>query len=290
LDKTSDDLRFKKLAVALSSRLDRVKRGGPAQGEPQALDQPRASQPEAVFGFRKKLREACFPAAGSAFDKYFTSRTFYITQFACCLAVCMVTIFGLIDLLSHASAGHTVFRLLVEAPSFLILLALSFTPLVKRHSQLFALAFGIVALLIVFVSAQGVESKFPVTTGAATTTFLVILALFTVLPLKTPNAAILGLLTLALHHAYIVWAHVAINPGLQAGYSICVLSATLALVSVAYFRERVMRKSFLDDERATSKIAELRERLMTMAVQQNQTKSRPANKSARDKSIPGPSK
>jgi hypothetical protein len=51
-----------------------------------------------------------------------------------------------------------------------------------------------------------------------------------------------------------------------------------------------MRGSFSDHERATAKIAELRERLMTLAVQQNQTKSRAANKAAREKAMPAPPK
>jgi hypothetical protein len=113
---------------------------------------------------------------------------------------------------------------------------------------------------------------------------------FAVLPLKTPSAAILGMLTLALHHGYIAWTHTPINPGLQAGYSICVLSGTLAMVAVAYFREREMRSSFLEHERATAKIAELRERLMTLAVQQKQAKGRSSNKPLRDKSALGPLK
>jgi TIR domain len=282
-DKTNDDLYFKRLAVALSGRLDRVGRN--IQAEPKALVKLDASPPAGILALHKKL----FPAVSRGFDEYFTNRTFYIAQFACGLAVCLVTIFGLIDLLSHASAGHTVFRSLVEAPTFLLLLAFSFTPLAKRNAQTFALTFGIIALLIIFISSQRVESTYPVTTGAATTTFMVALAVFTVLPLKTPHAAILGVLTLVTHHIYIMWTHTPINPGLQAGYSICVLSATLALVAVAYFRERLMRNSFLDNERATAKIAELRERLMTLAVQQKQTRNRSSNKHVREKSMLGPS-
>jgi hypothetical protein len=134
------------------------------------------------------------------------------------------------------------------------------------------------------------ECTFPVTTGAATTTFLMALLVFAVLPLKTPSATILGLLTLALHYGYIAWTHTPMNPGLLAGYSICVLSGTLALVAVAFFRERGMRSSFLEHERATAKIAELRERLMTLAVQQKQAKSRSSNKTLREKSTLGPLK
>jgi hypothetical protein len=44
------------------------------------------------------------------------------------------------------------------------------------------------------------------------------------------------------------------NPGLQAGYSICILSGALALVAVAYFREREIRNSFLDHEQAQPKL------------------------------------
>jgi hypothetical protein len=285
-DKTNDHLQFKRLALALSGRLDRVRRIPKADNEPEAAVTPNASRQKEVSAFQKLF----FVTADPGFDEYFTSRTFFIAQFACGLAVCLVTIFGLIDLLSHASASHTVFRLLVEAPAFLILLAASFTPLAKRNSQKFSFTIGIVALLIIFISAQRTEAVFPVTTGAATSMFLVALMVSTILPLKTPNAVILGLLTLGLHQAYIVWTHASINPGLQAGYSICVLSGTLALVAAAYFRERGMRNSFLDHERASAKIAELRERLMTLAVQQKQTRNRSSAKPLRDKSVLGPSK
>jgi hypothetical protein len=57
---------------------------------------------------------------------------------------------------------------------------------------------------------------------------------------------------------------------------------------VAYFRERGMRNSFADHERATAKIAELRERVMTLAVQQKQAKGRSSNKPVRDKTVSGP--
>jgi TIR domain-containing protein len=285
-DKTNDDLHFKKLAAALSGRLDRVGRIAQAEDEPKPPVKPDTPQPKGISAFQRKF----FPAANPGFDEYFANRTFYIVQFVCGLVVAVVTFFGLIDLLSHASASHTVFRLLVEAPAFLILLALSFTPVAKRNSQKFAFAIGIVALLVVFISAQRMENTFPVTTGAATTIFLMILTVFAVLPLKTPNAAILGLLTFALHYGYIAGTHTPMNPGLQAGYSITVLSAMLALVAATYFRERGMRSSFLENERATAKIAELRERLMTLAVQQKQAKSRPPTKAIRDKSMLGPSK
>jgi hypothetical protein len=285
-DKTNDDLYFKKLALALSDRLDRVGRAVQTENEPQLPSKPNESPPKGISVFRKKL----FPAAHRGFDEYFADRTFYIAQFACGLAVALVTIFGAIDLLSHASASHTVFRLLVEAPAFLILLALSLTAVAKRHAQTFTSAIGMIALLIVLIGAQRTESTFPVTTGAATTTFMMVLTVFAVLPLRTPNAAFLGLLTFALHYGYLESTHTPMNPGLRAGYSICVLSATLALVAVAYFRERGMRNSFLDHERATAKIAELRERVMTLAVQQKQAKGRSPNKSVRDKAVLGPSK
>ena len=285
-NRTNDDLYFKKLAAALSGRLDRVGRASKAEDEPKLPVTPSASPPEGISKFQKHL----FPSANPGFDEYFAKHTFYVAQFACGLAVGLVIIFGLVDLLSHASASHTVFRLLVEAPAFLILLALSLTQLAKRNAQKFTFAVGIMALMIVFISAQRTESTFPVTTGAATSTFLMTLTVFTVLPLRTANAAILGLLTLALHQAYIAWTHTPINPGLQAGYSICVLSGALALVAVAYFRERGMRNSFLDYERATAKIAELRERVMTLAVQQKQAKNRSPHKPSRDKSMLGPPK
>jgi hypothetical protein len=284
-DKANDDLHFKKLAVALSSRLDRVGRIHEAENEPNVTVKPSAPRPKGSSAVLRKL----FPTTNSGFDEYFAKHTFYISQFVCGLAVALVTFFGLIDVLSHASASHTVFRLLVEAPAFLILLALSLTPLAKRNAQTFTFAIGLIALLIVLISAHRMESTFPVTTGAATSTFLMVLVVFTVLPLRALNAAILGLLTLGLHHAYLVSTHTPINPGLQAGYSICVVSATLALAAVAYFREREMRGSFLENEKAIAKIAELRERVMTLAVQQKQVKSRSPNKPAKDKSLLGPS-
>jgi TIR domain len=286
-DYTTDHLHFKRLAVALSNRLDRVGRSVQAEKEPQPPVRPDESPPKGISIFLKKL----FPVtAHRGFDEYFANRTFYIAQFVCVLAVALVTIFGLIDLLSHASASHTVFRLLVEAPAFLILLALSLTAVAKRHAQTFTFAIGLVALLIVSISVQRMESTFPVTTGAATTTCMMALTVFAVLPLRTINAAFLGLLTFAIHYEYIGSTHTLMNPGLQAGYSICVLSATLSLVAVAYFRERGMRSSFLDHERAAGKIAELRERVMTLAVQQKQAKSRSPNKPIRDKSLLEPSK
>jgi hypothetical protein len=284
-DKTNDDLHFKKLALALSHRLDRVGRVSQAEVEPQLLTKPCEAPPKGITAFQKKL----FPAAQRGFNQYFADSTFYIAQFACGLAVCLVTIFGVIDLLSHASAGHTVFRLLVQAPAFLILLALSLTPVAKRNAQAFTFGIGLVALLIIFNSAQRMESTFPVNTGAATSTFLMVLMVFAVLPLRTLNAAILGLLTFALHYGYIGSRHALMNPGLQAGYSICVLSATLALVAVAYFRERAMRNGFVDHERANAKIAELRERVMTLAVQRKQTESG-SRKPVRDESTLKPSK
>jgi len=283
-DKTNDDLYFKKLAAALSRRLDRVGRTAQSENEPHLPVKPSASSPKGISAVQKKF----FPVTNPGFDVYFANRTFYIAQFACGLAVALVTIFGVIDLLSHASASHTVFRLLVEAPAFLILLALSLTPVAKRNSQKFSFAVGMIALLIVLISAQRMESTFPVSTGAATSTFLMVLTVFAVLPLKTPSAAILGLLTVALHYGYIASTHTPVNPGLQAGYSISVLSGTLAVFAVAYFREREMRNSFLEHERATAKIAELRERLMTLAVQKRQAKNRSSNKSLRDKSVSGP--
>ncbi len=284
-DGTSEHLDFKKLADVLSRRLDRVGRIPKSGTETKTSGKLGVPSSDGVFAYGKHLLDAFLPPVGPGFGEYFANRTFYIAQFACALSFCLVTLFGLIDLLVHSDVKQTLFRLLVTGPSLLILLALSFTPLAKRHSQKFAFVFGIVGLWIIFRSSQLIESTFPTTTGAATTTFLLLLTVCMVLPLRLPNAAILGLLTLLLHEIYISWAHTTVPPGLHAGYFLCVLSAGVVQFAVAYFRERLMRNSFLDYEEVTAKNAELRDRLMTLAVERNQAKDRPPNKPVREKTI-----
>ena len=284
-DRTGDDLSFKKLAEVLSRRLDRVGRIPRSENEAKASGKRNVPSYDGIFAYGKNLLDEFLPAVGPGFGEYFTNCTFFIAQFACALGFCLVTLFGLIDLLVHADVKQTLFRLLVTGPSILILLALSFTPLAKRHSQKFAFAFGIVGLLIVFRSSQMIVSTFPATTGAATSTFLMLLAVYTVLPLRLPNAAILGLLALLLHEIYILWTHTPVPLGLHVGYFLCVLSAGLAQFAVAYFRERLMRNSFLDYEEATAKNAELKDRLMTLAVERNQAKDQRPNKPVREKTI-----
>jgi len=290
-DRSSDHLDFKKLADVLSRRLDRVGRIPQSGNEATEPAKPNLPPSGGIFVYARNWLNAFLPAVGPSFGEYFANRTFFITQFACALAFCVVTLFGVIDLIVHADVKQTLFRLLVTGPSLLILLALSFTPLAKRHSQKFALAYGIVGQLLVFKSSQMMASTFPVTTGAATTIFLVSLAVYTLLPLRTLTATILGLLALLLHESCIAWAHLPVPPGLHAGYTLCVVSAGATLVAVAYFRERLMRDGFLDHEEATAKIAELKDRLMTLAVernaQRNDVKHPPPDKPVREKRISG---
>ena len=289
-DGTSDDLNFKKLAEVLSRRLDRVGRIPKSENESKASGKLNLPSSDGTFTHWRNLLAAFLPAVGPGFDEYFTHRTFFIAQFACGLAFCLVTLFSLMDLLVHSGMGEMLFRTLVAAPLFLILLALSFTRLARRHSQKFVFAFGVVALLVVFRSSQMFESTFPVTTGATMGTFLIVLAVMTLLPLRTLNASILGLLALLLHESYISLTHTPVPLALHAGYSLCVLSAAVTLVAVAYFRERLMRNSFLDYEEATAKVAELKDRLMTLAVERNQAKDPPPYKPVREKKIFSPLK
>jgi hypothetical protein len=45
----------------------------------------------------------------------------------------------------------------------------------------------------------------------------------------------------------------------------------MALVAGSYFREWAMRKSYLDYDQASSKIAELKDRLLSLAVERHQS-------------------
>lgn len=272
--RTNDDPAFKKLAAMLSQRLDQVGRIPQLDKKPSLPAKAETSTLGHVFTSWKSLRDAAFPPVGPGFSEYYANRTFFITQFACIFGFCLVTLFGLNDFFAQSGGvEQTRFRFMVTGPSLLIMLALSFTTLAKRHSQTFALVFGCLALLINFKSMTLVESSFPASTGAATTAFLVVIAVTMVLPLRAINAALLGALTFALHERYILNAPTPISTALLTGYSICVLSAGLASVAVAYFRERVLRKCFNDFDQASAKMAELKDRLMALAVQRRQAQA-----------------
>ena len=272
---TTDDTAFKKLAVILSERLDRV-------GQIPDHERTTAVSAEANTSSLKKLlaswrtaRDAFLPPVGKGFGEYFAKRTFFITQFACIFGFCLVTLFGILDFFSKSGdIEQTRFRFIVSGPSLLMMLGLSFTPLIKRHSQKFVTLFGILFLLLVFRQASLVESEYPVTTGAATTVFLVLVVVLVVLPLRVFSAAVLAVLVFAMNEYYIEWAHKPIPPGLHAGYDVCVLAAGLAMVAAVYFRERLFRNAFMENEQATIKIAELKDRLLALAVQRNQTTDR----------------
>jgi hypothetical protein len=92
-----------------------------------------------------------------------------------------------------------------------------------------------------------------------------------ILPLRAANAAALGALVFALHEIYIFGSSVPVPRSLLTGYSICVVSAWMALVAGAYFHERAMRRSFTDYDQAAAKVTELKERMMAMAVQRHQS-------------------
>ena len=271
---TNDDPAFKKLAAMLSQRLDHVGKIAHQDKKPSLPAKGGTSTLSHIVSSWKSLRDAAFPPVGPGFSEYYANRTFFITQFACIFGFCLVTLFGLNDFFAQSGGvEQTRFRFMVTGPSLLIMLALSFTGLAKRNSQLFALAFGCLALLINFKSMTLVESSFPASTGAATTAFLVVIAVTMVLPLRAINAVLLGALTFALHEHYVLRAPTPISTALLTGYSICVLSAALASVAVAYFRERVLRKCFNDFDQATAKMAELKDRVMALAVQRRQSQT-----------------
>jgi len=269
---TNDDVAFKKLASVLSQRLDRVGRISQSDNETNLPARTAASPLSGAFSSWKSLRDSVFPPVGAGFDLYYVDRTFFIAQFGCVFAFFLVTLFGLVDLIAKTDGlNQTQFRLMVTGPTLLIMLALSFTPLVKRHSQTFMMVFGSIVVLLVYTTMQMVDGEFPVTTGAPTTTFLIVLGVMTVLPLRTASAVALGLLGFVAHEIYLFRASVPVPPALHAGYSICVFSVWLGLVAGAYFREWAMRKSYLDYDQASSKIAELKDRLVGLAVERNQT-------------------
>jgi len=270
--RTNDDAAFKKLASVLSQRLDRVGRIPQSDNETNLPARTAASSLSGAFSFWKSLRDAAFPPVSAGFEQYYTNRTFFIAQFTCVFGFFLVTLFGLLDFFAPSGGlDQTRFRLIVTGPSLLILLALSFTALAKRHSQTFLMIFGCVLMLLVYKTTKMVDGEFPATTGAPTTTFLIMMVLGTVLPLRTANAAALGLFAFLAHEYYIFKASVPVPPPLLAGYSICVASSWMALVVGSYFRESVMRKSYQDYDQASSKIAELKERLVGLAVERNQT-------------------
>jgi hypothetical protein len=192
---TSDEPSFKRLAATLSERLDRVGRIPKPQEGGNTPEQVTASPVYGIFTYCKTLRDGAFPKVGAGFDRYFANRTFFIIQFACVFTFFLIILFGLMDFfVKSGGLDQTRFRLMVTGPSLLILLALSFTPLAKRHSQAFGMIFGCVVLLLVYRTTKMVDGAFPVTTGAPTTTFLILMAMMIVLPLRTANAAALGLL------------------------------------------------------------------------------------------------
>ena len=269
---TREESSFKKLAHMLSERLDRVGRIPKSQEAGNTPGQVTASPLHSVFANWKSLRDAAFLPVSAGFEQYYANRTFFIAQFTCVFGFFLVTLFGLLDFFAQSGGlDQTRFRLMVTGPSLLILLALSFTALAKRHSQTFLMVFGCVLVLLVYKTTKMVDGEFPATTGAPTTTFLIMMVLGTVLPLRTANAAALGLFVFLAHEFYIFNASVPVPAPLLAGYSICVVSAWMALVVGSYFREWVMRKSYLDYDQASSKIAELKERLLSLAVERNQT-------------------
>ena len=268
---TSDDPPFKKLAAILSERLDRVGRIPDAEKEATSSAKNLASSTDGILASWRAALDALFPPVGKGFSEYFMKRTFFVTQFACIFSFCLVTLFGLVDFFVKAGGvEQTRFRFVVSGPSLLVMLALSFTPWIKRRSQIFSTLFATVALLIVFKTSSLVENEFPVNTGAPTMSFMVAVAVLIVIPLRVPGAAILGLLALFMNESYIVLARKPLPPGLHAGYDFCVVSGGLALVAAAYFRERLIRQDFLTNEQAMAKITELKERLMALAVQRKQ--------------------
>jgi hypothetical protein len=271
----SDDPIFKRLAATLSERLDRVGRVSDSETETAAPVEASASPIKKIIAFWRTAQDALLPPVGKGFDEYFAKRTFFITQFACIFGFCLVTLFGILDFFAKSGdVEQTRFRFIVTGPSLLIMLGLSLTPFSKRHSQKFVTLFATIFLLLAFRQSSLVESEYPVTTGAATTVFLVVVALLLVLPLRILSATILCVMVVATNELYIRWAHKPIPPGLHAGYNICVLAAGLAMVAAVYFRERLFRNNLIDHEQTTAKIVELKERLMTLATQQNQASSR----------------
>jgi len=269
-NRTGDDAPFKRLTGILSSRLDRVGRVPQLENEPNGPAKPSASSSDGISAHLVKFWRVCFPPVGRGLNEYFCERTFFITQFACAFVFFLVMLFGLIDTFAQSSSvEETRLRFIFTGPALLILMALSFTPLAKRHSQIFTFFVAFAVLLIVFTTSKYVEVKYPVTTGAATGVFLVALCVCMVMPLRVPGAALLALTAVFLHESYLSWTHKLIPPGLRAGYDLCIISEGLALVLVACFRERIMRKSFLDHDQASAKILELKERLMALAVQRH---------------------
>jgi TIR domain len=267
----SDDAVFRKLAAILSERLDRVGRIPDSQTVATAPVKTGASSVEKLITSWKPVQDLLFPPVGKGFGEYFAQRTFYITQVACVFGFCLVTLFGILDFFAKSGdVEQTRFRFVVTGPSLLIMLGLSFTPLIKQHSQKFVTLFASIFLLLAFRQSSLVEYEYPVTTGAATTVFLVVVAVMVVLPLRVLSATMLCLLIFVANEGYIEWANKPISPGLHAGYDICVLAAGLAMVVAVYFRERLFRKNFIENEQATARIAELKDRLMALATQRNQ--------------------
>jgi hypothetical protein len=273
--KTEDDAVFKKLAALLSQRLDRVGRIPPADNKEESLPGKIVVSPfRNILSSCKNLRDAAFPPVGPGFNEYYASRTFFITQFSCIFGFGLVTLFGLNDFFANSGGiEQTRFRFMITGPSLLILLALSFTQIARRHSQLFALLFVTVGLLITVKTQHLVDGIFPVATGAPTLSLMIVLGVGMILPLRAVHAAALGLLAFLLHEQYLFTAAVPVPPSLLAGYSICMLATWLTSVAVAYFRERVLRKCFRDFDQSSTKVEELKERLMALAVQRRQSQT-----------------
>lgn len=270
-DKSPDATGFKSLAAKLSSRLDRVGRvTNPETGGSPQVTKIENSQ---VVGAWPSVRGLLFPPTPPGFQQYFVANTFFITQFWAAFAFCAATLYGLVDVIAKSDGvGQTQYRFMVTGPLLLLILALSFTQFAKRHSQTFGLICACTALATNIHGIFMAEAKFPVTTGAATSTFMVILGVCAILPLRVGYSALLGSLVILVHEMYFRMVPTVVPPGLHAGYTICMITMALSLVALSYFRDRSLRTGFFEYEQLSKKNVELKNRLMSLAAERNQTR------------------
>jgi hypothetical protein len=179
------------------------------------------------------------------YQDYFKDRTFVIAQFAMALGTVAYLVYGVADM-AMASGGviSTRFRFMVAVPLMAAFFAVSFNSSVKRHSQRFIFAFGIIATICTYINVMliAAESPFRVETGNATMNCMLLLGFLGLVPLSVGYTIGLGSFIAVLHAAIIMQTALPLSATWL--YYLHVSSMLTVACCIAYWREHFYRRSF----------------------------------------------
>lgn len=224
------------------------------------------------------------PETENAYQRRFRDRTVPIFRASIILATLTFAVFGLTDLASDTGGiASTRFRYMVACPVLLSFLTLTYRSVSPRRLQALLIAFSLVASVLVFATVVllDAETEFKIARGNATPNFMLATAFTALLPLSTVNTILVGTVMQVLHALLIIKdgtfspSYVAIALGFENSVFVVVCFAT-------YWRERLMRAAFADDQAAERERDTMQAQLLSFMSLETVTRSADVNRSVAD--------